>query len=224
MAAEPFNWVSWQEARHRMPEIWDGWHYFLSADHAMVSSLRRGNVPCRGEAYGLGLWPTKPISLREVVAGLLSLRSSWSLFAHEAEYETTEWRTVLTIGGYQGQPTKVKKTATLDKVELAWDEFRDDLIRYELPAGVKPKKSSSSPSRPGPKAGEQNSKDLACRTVLVILNDHDRRPSLGYGRLIALARLVNAELSNRGYKYQDDSVRKMIGRTVREWETLHTHQ
>ena len=38
---------------------------------------------------------------------------------------------------------------------------------------------------------------------------------------MALARLVNAELSKRGHEYKDDSVRRMIGPTLREWETRH---
>jgi hypothetical protein len=48
-----------------------------------------------------------------------------------------------------------------------------------------------------------------------ILEDDTRRPPPGYGRLIKLARLVNAELGQRD---QDESVRKAIGPSLREWE------
>jgi hypothetical protein len=75
--------------------------------------------------------------------------------------------------------------------------------------------------RPGPKAGETTPKDLACETAVQILDDDDRRPPRGYGRLIKLARLVNTELRTRGHQYQDDSIRRMIGPTLREWEAAH---
>lgn len=138
MAAEPLDWITWWEARDRMPEICDEWRYLSShADQAMANSLRRGDVPYRGTAYKPGR--TKPIDLRDVVAGLLSLRTHPSLFAYEAEYEATEWQTVpMPFGGWQQRPVRVKRTAILDNAELAWDEFRDDLIQRELPRGATP--------------------------------------------------------------------------------------
>jgi hypothetical protein len=141
MTVKPLDWITWQKARCRMPEIWDGWRYRLAhADEAMVNSLRRGNVPYRGGAYEPGSWRTKPIALRDVVVGLLALRNPRfaTSFAEEAEYEAAEWGSVLSLGGYRTQPITVKKTAAIVNVELAWDEFRYDLIRYELPVGVKP--------------------------------------------------------------------------------------
>jgi hypothetical protein len=53
----------------------------------------------------------------------------------------------LALGGNQAQPITVRRTATLDGPELAWDEYRDDLIRFELPAGAKPAR----PRGPEPK-------------------------------------------------------------------------
>jgi hypothetical protein len=96
MAVKPLDWISWREARDRMPEIWDGWRYQLAhAVRAMVNALRRGHVPHRGEAWTPGSRYTRqPIALRDVVAGLLSLRLL-SSFTAEAEYEATEWRSVL---------------------------------------------------------------------------------------------------------------------------------
>jgi hypothetical protein len=54
--------------------------------------------------------------------------------------------------------------------------------------------------------------------ALQILEDDKSRPPLGYGRLIALARLVNAKLGSR---YKDESVRKAIGPSLRDWEHKH---
>jgi hypothetical protein len=137
MVVRPLAWVSWSVARFRMPEIWGGWSYLSDrADKAMVNSLRRGNVPYRGEARELGSpWP---VLLNEVVAGLLSLGAG-SL----AEYEKTEWTAGVAIGRLPlhtpPRPIARKATADVSGAELAWEEFRDDLIRFELPAGTMPK-------------------------------------------------------------------------------------
>jgi hypothetical protein len=73
--------------------------------------------------------------------------------------------------------------------------------------------------RPGPHDGEKSPKDLACEIALRILGDKARRPKPGYRRMTTLAQTVNAELAGEGYQYLDDSVRRMIGPTVRDWET-----
>jgi hypothetical protein len=70
-------------------------------------------------------------------------------------------------------------------------------------------------ARPGPRAGEQTGKDLACGITLDILADDHRRPPRGYSRLITIARLVNTGLPHR---YADESISKMIRETVRDWE------
>lgn len=72
--------------------------------------------------------------------------------------------------------------------------------------------------RPGPKPSQQSPKDLACNIALDILANDERRPQRGYGRLIAIARLVNDDARFKGHSYEFDSVRKMIGPAVREWE------
>jgi hypothetical protein len=228
MSVKPLNWISWHKARCRMPEIWDGWHFQLThADKAMVNSLRRGYVPYRGKAWTLGSRYTRqPIALRDVVAGLLTVRNATfvevadPMFLEVADYEATEWGSVLALGGYQSQPMTVNKTAQLDDVELGWDEFRDHLVRFELPASVTPK-AALRRRRPGPKDGEQSIKDIACKIALQILGDDEQRRPLGYGRRIALARLVNVELAGRGHQYEEDSIRKMIAPTVRQWEDEH---
>jgi hypothetical protein len=75
--------------------------------------------------------------------------------------------------------------------------------------------------RPGPKDGEQSVKDLACEIALQVLDDEAQRPNPGYGRRVRLAGIVNAKLAKLGHQYKDDSARKMIGPTLREWETKH---
>jgi hypothetical protein len=61
--------------------------------------------------------------------------------------------------------------------------------------------------------------DLAAKSwpiALQILKDDEVRPPRGYGRLMKISRLVNAKLQER---YKDDSVRRAIGPSVREWES-----
>ena len=72
--------------------------------------------------------------------------------------------------------------------------------------------------RPGPKAGAVSIKDLAWEIALRILNDEAQRPPRGYGRLTTLAGMVNVGLTRHGHQYKDDSVRKMIGPSLRDWE------
>jgi hypothetical protein len=99
----------------------------------------------------------------------------------------------------------------------------------ELPAGVKPKggaRGDAAPAvqtptaaAPGPKPGSgQSIANQAWQAALKVLADDKQRPPLGYGRLAELAHLVNAELISQGYRYQDDSIRKAIGPSLREWE------
>jgi hypothetical protein len=75
--------------------------------------------------------------------------------------------------------------------------------------------------RPGRKAGAISVKDLACKLVLRILDDEAQRPPRGRGRLTTLAGMVNADLVRHGHHYKDDSVRKMIAPSVRDWEKKH---
>ena len=70
-------------------------------------------------------------------------------------------------------------------------------------------------------AGGTSGKQLAWQIALEILSDDARRPARGQGRLMALARLINVELARRGHRYQDDSIRKLIQPSLREWEDKH---
>jgi hypothetical protein len=91
-------------------------------------------------------------------------------------------------------------------VRVHWPE----LVKALEEAGFRLRKR-----RPGPKDGEQSVKDLACEAALQILDDEEQRLELGHGRLTTLAGIVNARL---GHRYKDDSIRKMIGPSVRDWE------
>jgi len=75
--------------------------------------------------------------------------------------------------------------------------------------------------RPGRKAGAQSPKEIAYEIALRILEDEARRPPRGHGRLTKLAGMVNDQLTGRGHQYKNDSVRKMIGPSVREWKKKH---
>jgi hypothetical protein len=118
-----------------MPQISSGWQWNSDhADRAMVNCLRRGNVPYRGETRSIGEpWSNRP--LNDVVAGLLSLTSyGW------AEYEHVTMSSGFQLGRTITPPRPVthKQTVELVGAELDWAAFRDDLIRFELPAGVTP--------------------------------------------------------------------------------------
>jgi hypothetical protein len=230
VAIKPFQWISWREARHQMPEIWDEWRYQTArADNAMVNSLRRGKVPCRLDPDNLRAgayedrgsvvwWSGEKVDLRNIVAGLLRLDFGSPM---RGEFDTTEWGSVLALGGYQNQPIALKKTAVLVGAELTWEQFHDDLICFELPAGARARQNRRGGKTPGPKAGAPSIKDRTCQIALKILADEHRRPPRGYRRLMTIARLVNAEIEE---SYKDDSIRKMIGPTVREWEGKHPNK
>jgi hypothetical protein len=211
MAVKPLDWVSWREARDRMPEIWDKWHFEPAhADQAMVNSLRRGNVPCRGKASLPRGLSRQPIALRDVLTGLLSLRNPWLplSFGEAAEYEATEWRSVLAIGGHQAQPMTVKNIAMLEGVELAWGEFRDDLIRRELPAGVTPNDRRSGGHHKGRipkpiwKAAEIEAKQWL---------DDNGCPEPGDGEQAKLERHIADWLALRGHHPAESTVRLHVG-------------
>jgi hypothetical protein len=99
---------------------------------------------------------------------------------------------------------------TFSNCRVHWPSLAKALIE----AGYRLRKQ-----RPGPKDGEKSVKDLACEIALQILDDEAQRPNLGYGRLAAVARTVNAELAGRGYQYLDNSIVKMIRPSLRDWET-----
>ena len=171
MTAEPIDWITWREARDRTPEIWEGWRLrWNDADQAMVNSLRRGKVPVRlstalqsvytpagayPEEMGQLLWRYgKAIPLSEVVAGLLRLDFVLNPIIR-AEYEVPVWGEVLGLGGYQSRPITVKKMAVVSGAELAWAEFYDDLVQYELPRGARPTLPRRSKSRSAAKQARQ---------------------------------------------------------------------
>ncbi len=146
MVVKPYTWVSWSDARSRMPEICSGWSWDSEhADKAMVSSLRGDplrsrNVPVRGGAQvaDADLMAMRSVPLKDVAAGLLSTNG------YSAEYEVTRLSAGLTVGRMLLPPQHVtdRKNAMLSGAQLAWEAFRDDLIRYELPDGAKPNPDS----------------------------------------------------------------------------------
>src|SRR5205085_7940236 len=57
-----------------------------------------------------------------------------------AEYERNGWNPGLTLGPIHTQPRPIIENATVDVsgAELAWEEFRDALSKYELPRNATP--------------------------------------------------------------------------------------
>jgi hypothetical protein len=143
MADKPYKWVSWSDARFRMPEIWSGWAepgWCDHADRAFVNALRHRNVSYGGDArensndYTARLSRT-PIRLENVVAGLLSVTSYG-----RAEYERARLRAAPAWDKLDTIPQSIVENATADVsgAKLVWEEFRDQLIKYELPDGATP--------------------------------------------------------------------------------------
>jgi hypothetical protein len=138
LTVTPYTWIPWSEARSRMPEVWSGWRLDgYHADRAMVNSLRRGKVPYRGGAEILNFpFLNRPVRLQDVVVGLLNL----NLLLKEAEYEQADISPGFLVGRFVNPPRPMtqKRVAWLIDAELAWEEFRDDLIRFELPRDATP--------------------------------------------------------------------------------------
>jgi hypothetical protein len=112
-----------------MPEIWQSWANLPDhADRAMVNALRSGRVPHRGDD-GRG-FDARPVPLKVAVPALRKI-----LLGSDRAIVTYE-KTILhgPLGPYRPQPHTVEATVDFFGPELAWDEFRDELIRFELPA------------------------------------------------------------------------------------------
>jgi hypothetical protein len=106
---------------------------------------------------------------------------------------------------------------------LAAVGFTDGTIPDDATAPVESRPSQRTmepmiPGKPGPKGREQSIDRIAWQIALEILTDDGRRPPRGYGRLTTLARLVNGELARRGHRLLDESIRRKIQASVREWE------
>ena len=71
-------------------------------------------------------------------------------------------------------------------------------------------------ARPGPKPGEKSGKQRAWEIAELILKSAEA-PQKGHGRLSTLAR-PDLEFLLDGRKYEADSIRKLIGSSLREWE------
>ena len=97
------------------------------------------------------------------------------------------------------------------------NRFLELQAEREAQAAAPPQRQTENP-HPGPKPGEKSPKELACQIALEVLDDKEKRPKRGYGWRTKIARLVNAELASRGSKYRDDSVRRIIYPTIKEWE------
>jgi hypothetical protein len=124
-------WSRWQGSQWELDFRYIAELLGCNADTAMVNSLRRGNVPVRGKACDRHLFGhTLPLS--EVVAGLLSV----DLILGTAECELIQVTRGIRTGTVSTRSQK--RYFNLIDPELAWEEFRADLIRYEMRAGDMP--------------------------------------------------------------------------------------
>jgi hypothetical protein len=157
MANERVTWVSWPVARSRMREIcsywsWDSCH----ADNAFVNALRLRGVSYRGKACEIDPVFGSPIAtefsigrsantdrIEVIVAGLLAISRDGS----RVEYERERWASHPAIGRLPLrtalQPVVETAVADVSTAELAWEEFRSALKKYELPQGATPNPDSA---------------------------------------------------------------------------------
>jgi hypothetical protein len=71
-------------------------------------------------------------------------------------------------------------------------------------------------------AGKPGRQKEAWQIAFEILSDDALWPARGHGRLMTLARLVNAERTRRGHqRREDDTIRKWLEAGLREWEAKH---
>jgi hypothetical protein len=208
MAVKPLNWTSWREARDRMPEIWDGWRFQLKhADEAMVNALRRGHVSCRGpDGVENG-------GSRVRLADILPALKGISLSSQMAGVRYTKPVSALCTIGYL-QPTLVESeseaTARFPTPELAWDEFRAELIRFGLPArpNYGRRKSKGRPAKPF----WQEARVEAMRWL-----DEYGYPSDGDGEQANLEKHITDWLGARGHYPVESTVRLHVGDWISEY-------
>ena len=76
---------------------------------------------------------------------------------------------------------------------------------------------------PGPKGGGKKVDELMWDIASDIL-ESEQKPKRGHGRLTALARMVQPELSKQGHERLVESICKSIRRSLREWEAKNPGQ
>jgi hypothetical protein len=123
------------------------------------------------------------------------------------------------IGRRAGHPETEKippDLVRLDTLRLGPDEIiTKDGVTY-VDVQIRPALQIPDQASPGPKPGNKTAKDQASEIAESILSgDAPDRPPRGYGRMIALARLIQPKLAQR---YKEDSIQRMISKSVREWE------
>jgi hypothetical protein len=143
LAVTPYTWVSWAEARRRMPDIWHFWLIDREANASMVKVLRRGRVECRGPD---GVADGYRVRLHDILPALQEI----SLTSQTARVRYAKRVSTLHTVGYL-QPTLVESEseaiAEFRAPELVWEQFRDGLIRFELPTGMQPTGNARSQQR-----------------------------------------------------------------------------
>jgi hypothetical protein len=194
------------------------------AANSLRMILMRGRVPMvatRSDMYG----HHPPDRMERLLANAVSTYFYFSLDCISANYSGFD------EAGHWFKPSIEDRAALFGRhSDLATGlsvfdaiEFRD--VRVHWPELVEVLEEAGLRRRPrlggtpsGPKPGEPSVKELMWNIALGILTDGPR-PPLGRGRLTALARLVN-KAANKGHK--DDSVRKIIRPSLREWERQNT--
>jgi len=74
------------------------------------------------------------------------------------------------------------------------------------------------PQAPGPKPGYETAKRRAHDAVRTILGNDAERPPKARGRMVNLARMIQERFASEGFRYEVNSIEKMIRPAVKEWE------
>ncbi len=189
-------------AAHYAPD-WRGWRLVCAVTIEQAVALSMGIDP--GLLHSWKFWAHRNALVefenRRSMARRWGLRGPFSIAAH-----------------YEGREQTIYLRAFVRyAISAGWDL---PAALAELAPRDDHQPQSELRPEPGPKGGEQSVNQLAWEIASKILDSPDR-PARRHGRLIALARKVNIKLASQGYNRQDESIRKAIGPSLREWETAN---
>jgi hypothetical protein len=224
MRVQPLDWSSWWEARLRMREVWRPWaDLYHQANEAMANALRSGQVHYRGDALAHDGFT--PLPVKDVISTLRKLSVAPDEAA--AEYEIAEIMTT-TFGSDSLRVSRPhtwtsRRFARILRPELVWPEFRDYLIRFELPANPTPdRKRYGTRSRRAPDDGQPSGRHMQpiWRNIHSQIDkwlDDDGCPVHGDGRQAALERRVAELLQEREHEAGEATIRRHVRRRINRY-------
>jgi hypothetical protein len=120
--------------------------------------------------------------------------------------------TVCRGGRGEGQITAIALIRTPDLQSVV-----THLKAGTLPAHLLAPRDESQADPPGPKPGMPTIKAMVWDVALNILTGPNKPPP-GHGRLARLSRLVKSELRKQNHQYQESTITKYLGLSLKDWE------